>query len=365
MCSSLPKILAMYLPQFHEIPENNTWWGNGFTEWTNVKKAYPLFRGHLQPRVPYMKNYYDLSNHAVMNQQMQMALKFGIDGFCIYHYWFKGNKLLEGPLERLLDEEKIVLPFCICWANEAWTRTWDGDAGSKQILIAQEYGGEEDWIYHFEYLNQFFQRPEYIKVQGKPLLVLYAAYEIKQRDKMLRKWNELAKNRGFNGIFVVNTLRGSISEQLPVYGDGIFDFEPFATLSKINQWQRGKIEKIYRGNRMQNYDRLYKVLDFDGFCELMTERFTGTGSNHYLGMFAGWDNTPRRGIQTSLIYENNTPEIFEKYFSIQYKRSIELQNDFLFINAWNEWGEGTVLEPDEKYIYGYLEAILNVKRRLG
>lgn len=363
MRSRLPQILAMYLPQFHEIVENNKWWGEGFTEWTNVKKAKPLFRGHIQPREPYKNIYYDLSDPDVLKNQMQLALGYGVDGFCIYHYWFKGKKLLEKPLEQLLVEERVILPFCICWANESWTRTWDGDAGAKQILIEQDYGNEEDWVTHFKYLNQFFQKEEYIKVDGKPLIVIYKLSLVNHRREMLKVWNQMAKDMGFPGIFVLSMQRTDISKDIPIQGDGVADFEPFATFARMNTVEREKITCTHRGNKKENFLMRYQVVDYTKFCEIMVSRFIGRNTNHYLGFFVGWDNTPRRGFQTKLIFENNTPEQFEKYFSIQYERSIGASNEFIFINAWNEWGEGTFLEPDNKYLYGYLSAIKRIKQK--
>lgn len=154
------------------------------------KKSKPLFKGHVQLQIPYKKDYYNLLDDEVIVRQMQLALKYGIDGFCNYRYWFKGRKLLEKPTKHLLKQEHIILPFCLCWANEAWTRTWDGDVGAQQILIAQDYGDETDWINHFKYLNSFFQRDEYIKVDGKPLIVIYKSSEIKDRKRMFKIWNK-------------------------------------------------------------------------------------------------------------------------------------------------------------------------------
>ncbi len=354
------KVIAMYLPQYHTFKENDEWWGQGFTEWTNVKKSRPLYKGHLQPRIPYEENYYDLSDENVMKQQMEMAVKYKVDGFCFYHYWFEGKKLMEKPVERLLTEQKVSLPFCLCWANEAWTRTWDGNEGAKQILISQQYGSQEDWESHFRYLNLFFQHDQYIKVNGKPMFVIYNSSKIKQKREMYIRWNQLAREMGYDGLYILN-IRRSINGEIPFYGDGIVDFEPHASLFRMSQEERSQMTRIYRGNRIDNRGVRYHVLDYEKFCEHMVKRYTASDSNHFLGFFAGWDNTPRRGINTELIFENNTPQNFEKYFEIQYKRSMELNNKFLFINAWNEWGEGTCLEPDQEYGFSYLEAVKKVK----
>jgi lipopolysaccharide biosynthesis protein len=361
--NSIPKVIAMYLPQYHEIPENNEWWGKGFTEWTNVKKAQPLYKGHLQPRVPLGEDYYDLSDENELINQMDLAKKYGIDGFCFYHYWFSGKKLLEKPIERLLSEKRELLPFCLCWANEPWTRTWDGQEGSKQILMPQCYGSVEEWKQHYQYLNSYFKKDEYIKVDGKPLIIIYKQSEIPNIKEMLACWDEMAKQEHFAGVFVLNVLRIGIEKECSLFGNGTIDFEPFATFSRIESGYIDKISHIYLGNRKENYRRKYRVIDYSRFCEKMTSRYTLKDCQHYLGLFAGWDNTPRQGKNTTIIFENNTPENFGKYFDIQYRRSIELENQFLFINAWNEWGEGTFLQPDQKYKYGYLEKIRSVKEK--
>ena len=171
-----PKILAFVLPQFHTIPENDEWWGEGFTEWTNVRKAQPLFPGHLQPRVPANGRYYNLLDPATMDWQAQLAKTHGLDGFCYYHYWFNGKRLLDKPLDLLLERGKPDFPFCLAWANEPWTRAWAG--GDREVLMPQEYGGESDWRRHFDCLLRFFRDPRYIRVDGKPMLLLYRTNSI-------------------------------------------------------------------------------------------------------------------------------------------------------------------------------------------
>lgn len=351
------KTIAMYLPQFHCFPENDTWWGKGFTEWTNVKAAKPLYNNHLQPRVPLDGEYYDLSEEAVLVKQMQMAKEYGVDGFCFYHYWFNGKKLLEKPVEKLLSMDNIILPFCFCWANEPWTRNWDGLTNAKEILMPQEYGQEEEWKEHFEYLNRFFSKEQYIKKDNKPVFIIYKASDIKEREKMINYWNKLAKKEGYAGIYIINVHRANANREIPIVGDAVMDFEPFATLARAKMTGLQGMIKQYEGNN----GKTYEVIDYENFCEYMVSRYIFKGMNHYLGFFAGWDNTPRRRDNTEIIFENNTPEVFQKYFKMQYERSIEACNDFIFINAWNEWGEGTFLEPDERYRFGYLEAIKRVK----
>lgn len=350
-----PKIICMYLPQYHEIPENNEWWGKGFTEWTNVKKAKALFEGHLQPRIPLNEDYYNLSDANVIPRQMEIAKKYCVDGFCFYHYWFNGKLLLEKPVEALLESSHIPINFCLCWANEPWTRTWDGDVGSKQIIMAQEYGNEHDWEKHYDYLRRFFLNDRYLRMDSKPVFIIYAENQMPKIAYMLEKWDALAKEDGFDGLFIVAVHRHRAADEYPCYGSGVLDFEPFATFSEMNSMDRRKLYTIHSNGKKE-----YRTIDYEKFCEIMTGRYTFRNVNHFLGFFPGWDNSPRIGERVSAVFDNNSPEVFEKFFRIQYERTMDNNNDFLFINAWNEWGEGAFLEADIRYKYGYLEAIKNV-----
>ena len=359
----MTKVLAMYLPQYHMIPENNEWWGEGFTEWTNVKSATPLFEGHYQPRVPANGNYYDLSNPETMTKQMLLAKHYGIDGFCFYHYWFNGKQLLEKPVNMLLGRENIELPFCFCWANEPWTRKWDGDEGSKATLMGQNYGNIEDWHEHYRYLSAFFKRKEYIKVEEKPVLVIYRQEHIDERKDMLMIWNAMAIEDGFAGIFIINTRRRNVLDS-ELYGDAFFDFEPFATLNSVLPSELKMATNLYRGNRADNAEMVYHVYNYERICQHMIRRNV-INDKHYLGMYIGWDNTARRGLNPGRVFENSTPDIFKQYFKAQYYRAVKANHEFMFINAWNEWAEGTYLEPDERFGLGYLEAIKTVREKDG
>ncbi|HEM5166089.1 TPA: glycoside hydrolase family 99-like domain-containing protein, partial [Streptococcus suis] len=191
--------IAFYLPQFHAIPENDEWWGEGFTEWTNMKAATPLFEGHLQPRIPLDNNYYNLLDEKTMEWQVELAKKYGLYGFCFYHYWFNGHMLLEKPMEMMLNNPNINFPYMICWANEPWTNAWKAD-GNEKTLIAQHYGREKEWKQHFEYLLQFFKDKNYIVENNKPMLLIYRPEIIECLNEMLDYWNELAIEAGFSGI---------------------------------------------------------------------------------------------------------------------------------------------------------------------
>ena len=348
------KIIATYLPQFHRIPENDEWWGEGFTEWTNVKKSTPLFDGHYQPRIPLENNYYDLSDGVEILNQMEMASEYMVDCFAIYHYWFCGKQLLEKPINFLLNHTKIPIEFCFCWANGAWTRTWDGDDSANEVLIAQQYGDIHDWKNHYLYLRQFFMHPRYLKEGKRPVLIIYDAGILENQESMFKYWNCLSIEDGFDGIKIVTTRRINNLKYFPVYGDEVFDFEPFATLNSICDNEKNAMSKLYETNENQ-----YRVIDYKLFCERMVARRYLFNKSNY-GLFVGWDNSPRRRKKTKLIFENNAPDVFEWVFAKQYKKTLMMGNMYLYINAWNEWGEGTYLEPDSKYKFGYLEAIRSI-----
>ncbi|MCI8771644.1 MAG: glycosyl transferase [Lachnospiraceae bacterium] len=347
------KMIAFYLPQFHRIPENDEWWGEGFTEWTNVKKSKPVFRGHYQPRIPLHQNYYNLSDPDVMVWQMDLAKKYGIYGFCFYHYWFAGKKLLEKPVEDMLKNGRANLPFCLSWANEPWTRTWDGKIGSREVLIGQDYGGKADWKEHFEYLLQFFKSPNYIKYHEKPVFLIYRAQNVEGLEEMMDYWQKLAKKSGLQGIafFQMNTIYGYKKSARGF--DGIVDFEPVRTLALSKSFWALKCRFFL------SCDFLPAKVKYSDILNEMVKDERLLDSKRFYGMFTGFDNAARKGIKGLLIYKNS-PESFGHFLDIQVKRSIAEGKEFLFINAWNEWAEGAYLEPDERYGYGYLEAVKRV-----
>jgi len=344
------KVLAFYLPQFHTIPENNEWWGDGFTEWTNTKKAKPLFKEHYQPREPYNSNYYDLSDIDTMRWQADLAKEYGIYGFCYYHYWFKGKKLLEKPLENMLKHKEIDLPFCFSWANEPWSRTWDGR--DSEVLMPQEYGDKSDWKKHFEYLIDFFKDDRYIKIDNKPLMVIYKTMHIPDGDKMCQYWNDLAIQEGFDGLYFVETLGGMQASPSLKISDAVVELEPNFTMAghqtSFFERQLRKIKKKITGLQLYDYDRVWK--------KIIARKSNRFEKKHFLGAFIDWDNSPRKG-NNGVIFKGASPDKFNKYLSIQIDKSEK--NSFLFINAWNEWAEGTYLEPDMKYEYQYLTALKN------
>ncbi len=355
------KIVAFYLPQFHTIPENDAWWGNGFTEWVNVKSAQPLYSGHEQPKEPLDDNYYDLSDVSTLEWQASLANKYGIYGMCFYHYWFPTKMLLQKPAELLLAHKEIKMRFCFSWANEPWTRSWDGK--SHQILINQDYGGLEEWRRHFNYLLPFFKDERYMKVDGKPMFVIYKSRCVPCAKEMMECWLQMAQANGLPGIHFVNTLRerGTDCRDLPF--ENYVEFEPAYTnhnrSSAYRAWHRVSRMAARLSNRWLGTKRmLNKPVPFGEIAKLSLRSNLPKGT--YGGVFVGWDNSPRRGLAGSVILPP-TKEEFKLYLRDKIKLTQQdYHTDYVFVNAWNEWAEGTVLEPTKQHGYDYLEAISEV-----
>lgn len=353
------KVIAMYLPQYHRIPENDMWWGEGFTDWEAVKKATPLFDGHRQPKMPYTGNYYDLLDKSTLEWQSNLMRQYGIDGMCFYHYCFKENKmLLEQPAEILLDNKGINMPFCFCWANESWVNSWSNINNSNvwsykfekekgfsdgKFLVEQDYGTEKQWKEHFEYLKPFFSDRRYICIDNKPVFLIYKPNLVPCLDDMKICWDKLAIKSGFDGIYLVGAnYNGEENETLSAY----YFHEPLYTKSLINTYKRKS--------------DLPFIIDYDDIWSGILGHTPGEKKT-FLGGFVSYDDTPRHECRGTVILNDN-PEKFKYYFSKLIAKNIVYQNELTFINAWNEWGEGMYLEPDEENRFGYLEAVLFAKQ---
>lgn len=351
------KIVAMYLPQFHEVMENDEWWGKGFTEWTAVTRATPLFKDHKQPKVPLNNNYYDLLNYETLAWQAALMKKYNVDGICIYHYWFKnGRKILEKPSENILLWSKLDINYCFSWANETWSRTWsnlqDGNAWSSKyeklkdrqdngILLEQRYGDIEDWRKHFYYLLPFFCDERYIKIDGKPVFMFYKTKNISCLENMIECWNDLAVQHGFPGIYTIgNEPRGAQKECI----DEIFLAEPANAM-------RNCVPSKKNGVNCYNYDEVWKNI-----LGIKDEKLVN------IGAFVNYDDTARHGKKGSVI-EGFTVEKFKKYLTDLLVINKKNGRKITFINAWNEWGEGMYLEPDSEFHYGCLEAIREARQK--
>ncbi len=368
------KTIAYFLPQFHSIEENDRAWGKGFTEWTNTKKAKPLFEGHYQPKTPLNENYYNLLNDDVKIWQAELAKKYGIFGFCYYHYWFKdGKQLLEKPAEQMLRNKDVDIPFCFSWANENWSKLWDG--GKKELIAEQSYGGEKDWKKHLDYLADFFKDERYITLDGKPIFLIYKPEEIPNVNKMLDYWNREIRNYGFDGIcFMIQNPQWFF---MPSYDMGSFSYQVkfypfFATnLKRISKETLRKRQQIYRSfkkirlnflidkmlpllrkNKLKPKEELSK-LDYD---EIWNIGLNSEANEKFIeGAFVDWDNTARK--KNGYVHIGASPEKFRNYMSKLFKKVKDnRQKPVIFINAWNEWCEGAYLEPDTKYGYSYLES---------
>jgi hypothetical protein len=356
----MKKIFALYLPQFHVTKENNEWWGEGYTEWNAVKEAKSLYHGHVQPRVPLDDRYYDLSDESAetLKWQAMLAKKFGITGFCIYHYWFKNcKKMLEKPMEILLNHPEIDIEYFVCWANEPWKRTWYGNTG--QILLEQEYGTETEWKEHYKYLRQFFFDKRYRKINNKPVIAVYKTADIKSLPDMRSLWDVLAQKDGFDGIYLLGAKTAFEQEKRRNLIDGEYLFEPQYTM----HYQYGLIEltkkMIYRfshklANLITQKNSLENMECMKDLYRRLKLPDTMISKDLFYGICPSWDNTPRKQYKGT-VFRNSSPKLFKQKL-VEMLRD-DKAGDMIMINAWNEWSEGAYLEPDTFNRYGYLEAV--------
>jgi lipopolysaccharide biosynthesis protein len=374
-------IIAFYFPQFHRIPQNDAWWGEGFTDWVNVRKAEPLFAGHRQPRTPLDARFYDLSQLDVIRWQVDLARQYGIGGFCHYHYWFDGVQLLEGPTNQFLEHRELDLPFCLAWANSTWSRRWDGDLASKSILIRQTHEPDPArWNMHFDYLIRAWSDPRAITIGGKPVFLIYYPHTIDQVGDMLDLWRNRAVLAGLPGLHVVAMQQFEyLDKKFLDHFDAVALFQPQMSwlaperrslMAKLNparyalslhprlvQWLR-KAKRLM-GDRPRFYD----------FDELWLNTLRSTSDTTlpvYPGAFLDWDNTARYGRRARVV-RGSTPERFEFWFEQLVAKTEQrpLEERLIFLNAWNEWAEGTYLEPDDEFGHRYLEAVARCVHRPG
>lgn len=352
MPSKKIKPIAIYLPQFHPIPENDEFWGKGFTEWTNVVRAKPLFEDHYQPHLPADLGFYDLRLKEARLAQESLAKEHGIYGFCYYHYWFTGKKILETPLERKIQNTQEDLPFMMCWANENWTRVWNG--GDKDMLLEQQYSKDDD-LNHIHHLISYFKDERYIKVAGKPVFIIYRPDLFPDLQTTVELWRTEVKKAGFTDLYLGNALSFQDVQNL---FDFSIDFQPkFAqrprplSYSKFKNYARAA-KKKFGLNSSNSLDLVY---DYKDFVELqISENFE---EKKYPGLTPSWDNTARRK-ENYFVLHDSSPEKYKKWLEhiiTKYPWN-EMPESFLFINAWNEWAEGNHLEPCQKWGLQFLEA---------
>lgn len=367
------KIIPLYLPQFHTIPENDEWWGKDFTEWVNVREAMPLFDGHNQPRVPLNDNYYDLSDVETLKWQCRIAKEYGIYGFCMYHYWFNGHLLLEKPMEMLLAHPEIDIKYCISWANHDWTDAWKASNRTPKILISHNFDDEQDWVNHFNYMLPFFKDPRYMTENNKPLMVIYIPNIIRKLKKMLDVWSRMARENGFDGLtYIYQSAASSFDNS---WDHTLFDYGVEMNPGYVGLANRQKNSSFFP--KLMKYSHEIKRLlhirrsllpqkkitevskaDYDYTWQRILELRPLSNSPKMIPCaFTDWDNTPRHK-ERGYLYQGVSPEKFKNYFKQLVENTKKYYDtDMIFVFAWNEWAEGGYLEPDNKNGFAFLEAI--------
>lgn len=364
--------IAIHLPQFHPIPENDNWWGKGFTEWTNVAKARPLFKGHYQPHLPADLGFYDLRLPEARQAQADLARDYGIYGFCYYHYWFTGKRVLARPVEEILKSKEPDFPFMLCWANENWTRRWDG--GDKTVLLTQEYSREDD-INHIRYLIPYFRDPRYIRVDGKVVFGIYRSSLFPDMQCTINTWREECARVGIElYIFRFETFGEGGKTYIESGFDAGAEFQPVSVT--YQNYFKAKTEVEVRTISYRLRYRYYKWLrDYESLRLLKQGLSSRINYNDYVDFVLrgysyekdytcypcvapSWDNTARRGID-SVIFMDANPEKFKEWFNFHVRNFVppSREENFVFVNAWNEWAEGNHLEPCQKWGLSYLEAV--------
>jgi hypothetical protein len=366
------KLIAFFFPQFHAIPENDEWWGKGFTDWVNVRKAAPQSPGHYQPRVPLGGRYYDQSRKDTLAWQIGLARQYGLHGFCHYHYWFDGKQLLETPTNLVLESKELDFPFCLAWANETWSRRWDGR--DHHILQEQTHVPDKAmWMRHFEYLFRAWSDERAIRIDAKPVFLVYRAHRITEIGAMFDFWRELAHARGLPGLYFVamKQYEFPVPEVLRHF-DATMQFQPFEAIYSPDfagappvvrnalapfRLLPDKVQDILRTIRY-NYFPSLTFYDYDMVWKhiLRVEREAGIPA--FPGAFVDWDNTARY-VKRARIFKGASPERFAYWFRqlVEVTAARPEPERVIFFNAWNEWAESAYLEPDERHGYRYLEAV--------
>lgn len=348
-----PKIIAFHLPQYHPFPENDEWWGKGFTEWTNVGKAKPLFKGHYQPKVPADLGYYDLRLPEVRELQAEYARRAGIEGFCFYHYWFGNKELMQKPFDEIVRLKQPDFPFCLCWANESWhNKFWNHDGKiEKKLLIEQKYLGKEDNEKHFYRLLDAFNDTRYIKHEGKLIFVIYNPLSFKDVSEYMDQWNDLARKNGLNSFFFIGycTKRENIE---PILNLG-FDAVNFNRLAYTRPLE-GSLNEILEKIRIKVFHRPL-IISYNKAVEVL-DGIEDEDEKIIPSLVPNWDHTPRSGYAGYLL-NNSTPSLFSKHISRVLKHVDKKQNKLVFLKSWNEWGEGNYMEPDLIFGCQYIDAL--------
>lgn len=353
------RLIAFYLPQFHPIPENDQWWGKGFTEWTNVALATPLFKKHYQPHLPADLGFYDLRLPEVREAQASMAREYGIEGFCYWHYWFNGKRLLDRPFDEVLKSGKPDIGFCLAWANETWSRRWLGE--EKNILIRQTYSPEDDRT-HGQWLLNAFADQRYIRMNGRPVFLIYRPTHLPDPKRTTDTIREISLKAGLNDPFLLGIDAHSPNVDFrPMGFDGTVRFEPQLGWLPGALSDSLSVGKLYRNLKVGLINPVLKIYDYRKARRHINKKLPRFP--YYPSIFVGWDNTPRRGEKGVIIIKNN-PKFFGEGLAelINGVQSKPYEDRLIFINAWNEWAEGNHLEPDKKHGLGFLKEVHRANR---
>jgi lipopolysaccharide biosynthesis protein len=346
------RVIAMYLPQFHPIPENDAWHGIGFTEWTNVTRVRPLFRGHYQPHLPADLGFYDLRLPETRRAQAALARQYGISAFCYYHYWFSGKVLLERPLQEVLASGEPDFPFLVCWANGSWTRTWN--IHDNGVLLEQRYSAEDDRE-HIRWLMPYLRDPRYVTVRGRPVVIVYRAGLLPDPRETAAIWNEEAKRAGLPGLYLMrfeSNFKGETGDPTEFGFDAAAEFQPYIDLAGKPDPQWAGPLRRFTGAFGRHHIRDYRVLVKNSLAR------KSASYKRYPCVTPSWDNSARRAAHSARIWRHSTPDVYREWLQETLRRFVPFgqDEDFVIINAWNEWAEGNHLEPDLKWGRAYLEA---------
>lgn len=352
---SKPKVIAFYLPQYHPIPQNDKWFGKGFTEWTNVGKAKPLFRGHYQPKVPADLGYYDLRLPEVREAQAELAKEAGIYGFCYWHYWFgNGKQLLERPFNEVLESGKPDFPFCLGWANHSWiAKNWD-NRQKDEIIVEQLYPGKEDMINHFYYVLQAFKDSRYIKIKNKPIFFIFRPWELPK--DFISCWNQLAKQNGLSDGICFIGLSWSEEESKLALLSG-FSYVTTERLNQISSNYKILSKRVAQFKNIIRY-KYFNCYNYKEIYHFLLKKEIDSLDKYIPMIIPNWDHSPRsRGKR--IILHNSSPELFYKHVieALKLIKNKPLDDQILVLKSWNEWGEGNYMEPDLKYGKGYIKAL--------
>jgi hypothetical protein len=358
--SSKIKSLALYLPQYHPIPENDHWWGKGFTEWTNVAKAKPLFKDHWQPRLPADLGFYDLRVPEARQAQADLARQYGVYGFCYWHYWFGGKRIIERPFTEVVASGQPDFPFCVAWANQTWSGTWHGLSNNK-VLIEQTYPGTEDYSLHFYSLLDAFRDPRYLEVNGKKLVFIFRPMDIPDPRQFIDCWQQLAIKEGLKGLHLVGMhMQQDWRPWEYGYDALVQNWIPRSQYRHSSIWDR-IAHQVLRRDRAEEQRRKKKLPEFISYKQYV-ERYPHSPllSTEYPMVYSDWDNTPRSG-NVGWMFRDFSPALFEEACYKAFKGTENKPEDekFVILKSWNEWAEGNYMEPDQRYGHAYLKAFQN------